>query len=240
MPCDNYSEVTVNEEYAKVIDDIEILLHENECNAHIICGDFNTSYERDNAQTRCMVEFEERNNLCNAWWNTNSVRDYTYINHSLNHRSCIDHFIVSKNIYDLILKHFVHYDSTNPSNHSLIELEFLCETNYVHTNNTRPAANKKCMWTKANAGDLGMYKNELDDHLGNITIPSELLLCSDIECNNINHRKNIDRFYKDIIRCCIDAGVNTIPSSKSHKRLVPGWNDLVKPEREHSLFWHWI
>ena len=50
----------------------------------------------------------------------------------------------------------------------------------------------------------------------------------------------IDTFCKDIIECWINAGVNTITSSKSHKHLVPGWNDLVKPEREHLLFWHQI
>ncbi len=49
MPCDNYSNVTVNDDYVNVIDDIEYLIHENECNALIICGDFNTCYVRDNA-----------------------------------------------------------------------------------------------------------------------------------------------------------------------------------------------
>jgi exonuclease III len=52
MPCDNYSNVTMNDDYVNVIDDIEYLIHENECNALIICGDFNTCYVRDNAQTR--------------------------------------------------------------------------------------------------------------------------------------------------------------------------------------------
>ena len=43
MLCDKYSNVTMNDEYVNVINDIEYLMHENEFNAFIICSDFNTS-----------------------------------------------------------------------------------------------------------------------------------------------------------------------------------------------------
>ena len=94
MICDKYSNVTMNDEYVNDIDDIEYLMHENECNALIITCDFNTCYVRNNAQTRTLLEFEDRNDLLNAWQNSNAVRDYTYINHSLSHRSCIKDNIV--------------------------------------------------------------------------------------------------------------------------------------------------
>ena len=60
MPCDKYSNVTVNDEYVNVID-IEYLIHENECNAFIICCGLNICYVRNNAETRTLLEFEDRN-----------------------------------------------------------------------------------------------------------------------------------------------------------------------------------
>ena len=127
-----YSNVTMNDECAIDIDDIEYLMHGNECNAFIISGDFNTCYLRNNAQTRALLEFEDRNDLLNARHNNNNtVRDYTYINHSLSHISCIDHFLVSQNVFHMITKNTINYDSINPSSQGLMELKLRCNTSYI-------------------------------------------------------------------------------------------------------------
>ena len=56
----------------------------------------------------------------------------------------------------------------------------------------------------------------------------------------IVHRHQIDDFCNDILKCCIETGVNTIPLRKKCNGEIVGWNDTIKPEREHSLFWHWL
>ena len=38
----------------------------------------------------------------------------------------------------------------------------------------------------------------------------------------------------------MSASEQCIPQAKSRAREMPGWTDHVKPERELSLFWHWI
>ena len=79
------------------------------CNAFMICGDFNTSFSRDNAQTTHLSYFMHRNNLTCTWGHINSRPDFTYNNFALNHKSCIDHFIVSRNVYDNIrFNHVLH------------------------------------------------------------------------------------------------------------------------------------
>ena len=53
----------------------------------------------------------------------NSRPDFIYNNlFALNHKSCIDHFIVSMNVYDNIHLDHVICDPTNLSNHNSIEL----------------------------------------------------------------------------------------------------------------------
>ena len=43
-----------------------------------------------------------------------------------------------------------------------------------------------------------------------------------------------------VVKCCIDSGLTSIPSSGNNVREVPGWNDEVKQAKDQSLFWHWI
>ena len=58
----------------------------------------------------------------NTWGHCNSRPDFTYNNFALNHKSCIDHFIVSRDVYDNIHLNHVICDPTNLSNHNSIQL----------------------------------------------------------------------------------------------------------------------
>ena len=96
LPCDNYSNAA-NADYVDCIDCIESLLISEHCNAFICCGDYNTSFERNIAQTECQNNFIERNNLVVSWNNPVSKKNHTYTNFSLNYFSCINHIITTHN-----------------------------------------------------------------------------------------------------------------------------------------------
>ena len=121
MPCDNFSN-TVNQEYVDVVNTIEFVINSEDCNGIIVCGDFNTSFSRSNAQSACLTDFINRNRLISSWDNPHANIDFTYCNHSLNHFSVIDHFIVSSNIYDSITASIVLWDPTNISLHNAISV----------------------------------------------------------------------------------------------------------------------
>ena len=121
MPCDNFSN-TVNQEYVDVVNTIEFVINSEDCNGIIVCGDFITSFSRSNAQSACLTDFIDRNRLISSWDNPHANIDFTYCNHSLNHFSVIDHFIVSSNIYDSITASIVLWDPTNISLHNAISL----------------------------------------------------------------------------------------------------------------------
>ncbi len=48
LPCDNYSCTTVNSKYERIINVIECTINATACEAVVICGDFNTRFDRDN------------------------------------------------------------------------------------------------------------------------------------------------------------------------------------------------
>ena len=64
--------------------------------------------------------FVSRNNLKIVWDSPKATVDWTYTNHALNHRSVIDHFIVSDKMYECVTNSCVLYDATNPSNHNVV------------------------------------------------------------------------------------------------------------------------
>ena len=95
MPCDSYLVNNVNSEFVDCIDNIENVLnvlHSYDFNHIIITGDFNTSFSRDNAQSKCLSEFLVRNNLFVSWEHPSDKGGNSYNNLSLGHHSFIDHF----------------------------------------------------------------------------------------------------------------------------------------------------
>ena len=107
MPCDTHSNTTVSIEYENCINCLEELLSQYEQDDIIMCGDWNTSFERDTYQTRFMTAFMERNDLRLSWHHPMANKSNTYVNHNLHHESCIDHFVVSSNVYGNIRQHDV-------------------------------------------------------------------------------------------------------------------------------------
>ena len=79
---------------------------------------------RNNAETTCLSNFTDWNHFVLSWDHPLSRKDNTYSNLSLNHFSCIDHFIVTNNIFDCITANMVISEVTNPSNHDAMLVAF--------------------------------------------------------------------------------------------------------------------
>ena len=80
----------------------------------------------------------------------------------------------------------------------------------------------------------------LNNRITDIKDNCDLFLCTDITCENIHHKQEINKICVLLIECCIDCSKLTIPMTKPNSRTMPGWNVNIKHEREQSLFWHWV
>ena len=89
----------INDEYEICINCIEGLLMQYSQDDIVISGDWNTSFVRDNCETKTMRDFVDRNELRVTWEHPSAQRANTYVNHNLNHESCIDHIVVSSNVF---------------------------------------------------------------------------------------------------------------------------------------------
>ena len=103
-------------------------------------------------------DFVSRNNL--------AVTDLTSVNTDFSNFSCIDHSIVSKNMFDCIIKNFVVHDICNPSynNLLLLTLSITCFDYIINARNTCTRDSKRtCNWKKASHENIAEYKSRLDE-----------------------------------------------------------------------------
>ena len=138
------------------------------------------------------------------------------MNFSLSHFSCIDHFIVSSNIFDNISFSFVLTDGANPSNHALIMMDIaIASQSYLkpRTLSKEPNAIPKPLWHKVNKYHIAHYKEKLAVILSNLSISTESLQCNDVMCTNLNHIPDINLLCSDIVNCCLQAGKYCFPHS---------------------------
>ena len=179
-------------------------------------GDYNTSFSRTNAQTQCLCDFMDLNKLAVPWDHNIANKEDTYCNFVLNHFSCIDHFIVSNNVFKSLCSHDVLLDVINPSSHSLIPLLFDFKANHsrMMPNNIHNVKGH-CCWDRATKEDINRYCSLLDEMLDTVNIPD----C--VRYNDLSkHKHSLDVFFQSIIKCCLDVSKDCIPNAglKTKKR----------------------
>ena len=122
---------------------------------------------------QCLNDFVSRNNLAVSWDHENFVRDLTYVKTDLSNFSCIDRFIVSKNMIDCIINNFVVHDICNPSYHNLLllTLSITCFDNIFNARNTCTRDSKRTFnLKKASHENIAEYKSHLDEKLISIKL----------------------------------------------------------------------
>ena len=97
-----------------------------------------------------------------------------------------------------------------------------------------------CIWSKATSKQIEQYQLCLNNKLRAIDQMSSAYICTDVYCTNTEHRKESDLLCNCIIGSCVTSGLHCIPLTRSCGTDIPGWTEQVEPERDRSLFWHWM
>ena len=153
---------------------------------HILLGgDFNVDFRRNSSNTVLLNDYCTENSLFPVIRHNCSYVDYTH-QHSMKYFSCIDHFVVSENLYQNAIKEqFVLHDVDNTSDH-----EPLCRTFKLSVLQLKMSSleyKPRPSWSRANAQCITDYKETLRVKLNNIAVSKDVLLCSNVMCCNNNH-----------------------------------------------------
>ena len=92
---------------------------------------------------------------------------------------------------------------------------------------------------------------ESGELLSNINLPIDAIQYKNIKCDDINHFKDIDIFYNNIIESLISAACNAIPVDDNFSirktasidySIIPGWNSSVKNAHAtaRNQYFNWL
>jgi hypothetical protein len=93
--------------------------------------------------------------------------------------SFIDHFIVFSAVYETCFDACsVMHDGDNLSDHDPIFLSLNFDWSLFSSSSRQYA--DKCLWHKASAQDLALYKQSLKAHLSAVHVPIDAITCHDV------------------------------------------------------------
>ena len=241
------------DELIKVLQDIQYILDlcNDQCNI-IFMGDLNADFSRDTVYVNHVKEFMLNHSLCSVWTKFNCDFSYSHTRNvngtDTTYYSTIDHFCVNSTFLSDCIEAFPLHSPDNISNHEPIFLKINCLENIiggVPNISSQNIGHSKPLWDSATPSDLEEFVNHLEQLVYNIDIPAEALNCTDVHCNCVEHRRELDLYATKLMQAISTAVHQNIPHSNpssAPRASVPGWNEFVKPFREDSLFWHsvWI
>ena len=130
--------------------------------------------------------------------------------------SIIDHFILSESIFKFYVKSvFVAHDIDNLSDHEPLFGVF--DISVSRSACVQRKYCKRLAWYKASCSQMLAYKECLVHELSSIAIPTDALLCRNLECNDIHHTYAINQYCQEIYECCFKSGESAIPMSGDYR-----------------------
>jgi hypothetical protein len=170
------------------------------------------------------------------------TNSFTYVSDAHGTGRWLDHFIVTKSAYKLIsstkILHDVYWSDHFPlltkCRLSAVIPKIALESNSCN----------KIKWGNRNEEQIKCYTELCNENLKLINFPLDFVKCSHGFCNDLYHRKVIDKLYKKIVYTLSSAAIKTNKSSayKPKKRTILGWNMHVgAAHREaRSKFVMWV
>ena len=199
FPC-----VTTSREYiiasSSITSYIEHVLTSYADALHLFAGDFNFACNDGNLGYDLFKDIMTDYNLmcCDDKVKNKDVL-YTYIHESLDQRSWLDHFFVSKDLYDNVRVCEIIDSGVNLSDHLPICCELAVMPKSYDIINDHPSEEPKRVykerWDKA---DLLMYYHKSGVFLQSIVVPTALLHCQ-AGCQCLDHKNAINAFYESIV-----------------------------------------
>ena len=240
MPVDTQRKSTVSDEFLETMDNIETFIHSCGSNRIVVAGDLNVDFVRGNAHDKYMKDFMGRWNLVDSFDLAVANKGYTYHDFSNGGKSCIDHFLVHHSLCDSVMKVSRCEHALNPSKHLPVIMEIFEDKNTIDVNDngvTRMVP--PISWNRVNDGHIQEYQEKQREYL--VDLPEyDMLDCDNVQCENTNHKREIDELCAHLIDCCLAADHVFPRVSKITSR--PEWTVDVKPYRDEAIIWYnlWI
>ena len=243
FPVDNKKDLEVKE-LEEVLESIRSLICGHTFDILLMAGDMNADFTRQTGHCRHISSFLQEYNLQRSWSKYNV--DYTHYQEieGISTMSTIDHFFWNDGLDNLIEQAGVYHSIENFSDHSPI---YCClkVNSLTKTDPKMLPPVPKPKWNMASNDEKLAFRNNLNNKLTLLEIPSSVLECRDLHCKSVDHRIDVDNFMISILNSVEIAAFESIPvptartpRSVMKAKTTPGWNEFVRPAQETARFWN--
>ena len=235
FPCD---QVANEDEVLETLAVIRNTILTSRSQSVIWTGDINTDFKRDNRHSKCVRDALDELDMKIAWDDFDI--DFTCVQEreGSSYISTIDHFFLSRDIFEKVTEAGVIHHPENPSDHSPIYciLESITTDSLGH----KPAeVSSKPSWKKATDEQKEYYEFLLEEKLNSVMVPTEVSECKNLHCKDDIHLEAIDWYVAEVLEAVQEASEKSLPIPKpaSVRKTTPGFHELVKPYKDTAYFW---
>lgn len=233
-------------ELLSLLAEIDMIVTSSNSSNLLLSGDINCDFARQSAFVNIVRQYFDEKGLY-VFWNLPDDSDghkigdvtYTYTNtiNNVTYSSTIDHFISNGRLYNSVIEADVINNPNNLSGHSPIYLKLILEGLNLEVEEQQ--SNPKPCWSKASDQEKVTYQESLDVYLDNLNQPEQCNMCETLCCDL--HTDSVEEFAMGICQAVDTAAKECLPTSggggRRSGRVIPGWNEYVKPFQDESLFW---
>ncbi len=122
-------------------------------------------------------------------------------------------------------------------------LNVVCNVNIERIRvSNRMVEKRPIAWHRITEQGRTKYKESVLLKLKHVNIPTNAIMCSNVNCEDDSYRQQLSGYCHDLIQACIKTGDKCFPRVKSMKTQIPYWNEVVQPLKDNALFWSsiWI
>ena len=236
-----------------VLSKIKVIMENTEFDTLALLGDINADFLRKSMHVNIVKEFIANNNLYSVWEDFNI--DFTHVFQKENGEcftSTLDHFLFlirsKSEILDAGVLHRVENCSDHEVTYTIVKkhvMEKIDEN--IDSEQQKFETKGRFHWNKANDDEKLEFQDALFRKLVEMNPPDAVINCSDVNCNDENHKCEIDTFVIELLENITDSGKETIPydppknkSQSKSKKSTPGWKVFVEPFQDKAHLWHSI
>ena len=223
-------------ELLETLSTIRDIIRKEEFDDLVWTGDINADFARETSHTNLVSEELLDLGLSRSWDDYDV--DFTCCHDiaGVSHTSILDHFFWNKGLGDAVRDAGVVHHPDDHSDHCPIFCVLSLDSIVHDVKESSQKQLQKPSWIRASQEERQIYK------LHKLTIPESVLECKDVKCRRADHLRDLDMFAMDLLetlQVVAEASLPT-PSTRKSRKVIPGWNQVVKPFKDKAYFWHQI
>ena len=238
LPCDPQLQQFDDTELLSTLLEVESLVTANSGCEVLWAADMNWDPSRDNHFTRTVAASLDRMGLTSVW--KGRTVDYTHVHTDGVHTSTIDHFLVSRQLLEMVEECGPVHRGDNLSRHSAILLSLRLGGMNRKKETVQPPPRRMPAWDRATYEELENYKSALNRKLEAIQHPPSMLQCNNTMCMDQGHTDARDKVVMDILLGMVETSYTSLPLTgraggrEDSREIIPGWSTEVEPYRLQS------